>query len=82
MKAAENAMKTLAAEFDSTFLATVMELEARREPVIVTKDGKAVARLVPEPVERTGSIFGFYRGKLEIKGDILSPAFDSEDWDG
>jgi len=82
MKAAEDAMKTLAAEFDSTFLATVMELDERREPVIVTMAGKAVARLVPEPVKRTDSIFGFYRGKLEIKGDIMSPAFDSEDWDG
>ena len=79
-------MKTLAAEFDSTFLATVVELEARREPVIVTKNGRPVARIVPEPgvvpepFEGKDPIFGFYKGKLEIKGDILSPAFDSEDW--
>jgi len=75
-------MRTMAAgKFKATCLAVIDEVNVKRETVVVTKHGKAVAQLVPMPMEEVDPIFGFYRGNLEIVGDILSPAFDPEEWD-
>lgn len=75
-------MKTMAAgKFKATCLAVMDEVQAKREPVIVTKNGKPVAKLVPMPLEDPDPIFGFYKGNLEIVGDIMSPAFDADEWD-
>jgi antitoxin (DNA-binding transcriptional repressor) of toxin-antitoxin stability system len=75
-------MKTMAAgKFKATCLAVIDEVNSKRETVIVTKHGKAVAQLVPMPMVDVDPIFGFYRGNLEIVGDILSPAFEPEEWD-
>ncbi len=41
-------MKTIfASEFNKRCLAVVTEVQSTREPVIITKRGKPVARLVP-----------------------------------
>ena len=75
-------MRTIpAGKFKATCLAVMDEVQAKREPVTVTTNGKPVAQLVPMPLEAADPIFGFYRGKLEIVGDIVSPAFDSEEWE-
>lgn len=75
-------MRTMAAgKFKATCLAVMDEVQAKREPVIVTKNGKPVAKLVPMPLEDPDPIFGFYKGNLEIVGDIMSPAFDADEWD-
>jgi prevent-host-death family protein len=75
-------MKTMAAgKFKATCLAVMDEVQAKREPVIVTKNGKPVAKLVPMPLEEPDPIFGFYKGNLEIVGDIMSPAFGADEWD-
>lgn len=75
-------MKTMAAgKFKATCLAVMDEVQAKREPVVVTKNGKPVAKLVPMPLEDPDPIFGFYKGKLEIIGDIMAPAFDADEWD-
>ncbi len=49
--------------------------EVRQREVVVTKHGKAVARLVP-PDERVSSSFGFMRGTVLSHGDIVSPDFE------
>jgi antitoxin (DNA-binding transcriptional repressor) of toxin-antitoxin stability system len=50
------------------------EVQAKREPVLVTKNGKPVAKLVPLIFRRgEDPIFGFYKGKLDIVGDVMSP---------
>ena len=73
-------MQTIAAgTFKAKCLAIMDEVQARREPVIITKNGKPVARLVPIK-EEVDSIFGFYAGKLEIVDDIESPAVPAKDW--
>ena len=76
-------MKTIAAgKFKATCLALMDEVQAKREPVLVTKNGKPVAKLVPVEAgdEDPLAIFKF-PGKIEIVGDIVSPASDLEDWD-
>ena len=75
-------MKTIAAaKFKATCLALMDEVQAKREPVLVTKNGKPVAKLVPVPTDEPDPIFGFYRGKGKIVGDIVSPITPLEDYE-
>jgi prevent-host-death family protein len=43
-----------AGEFKAKCLAVMDEVAATGEPVVITKHGKRVARLVPEPKDQTG----------------------------
>jgi prevent-host-death family protein len=73
--------KTIAAgSFKARCLAIMDEVAAKREAVIITKRGKPVAKLVPVELEKD-DIFGFFKGKVEITGDIVSPAFTPEEWE-
>ena len=73
-------MRTVkASEFKAKCLGLIDEVAATGKPVVVTKRGKRVARLVPEPPpRRRKSIFGFMRGEIKIRGDIISPL--NEPW--
>ncbi|MFZ0957546.1 MAG: type II toxin-antitoxin system Phd/YefM family antitoxin [Candidatus Sulfotelmatobacter sp.] len=74
--------KTIAAgTFKARCLAIMDEVQAKRQAVVITKRGKPVAKLVPVEKEKD-DIFGFLKGKgkIEIKGDIISPAFTPEEW--
>jgi prevent-host-death family protein len=74
-------MKTMAAgKFKATCLAVMDEVQAKREPVTITKNGKPVARLVPVEIEDDPlAVFRF--GKGRIVGDVVSPIMPLEDWD-
>jgi len=75
-------MKTMAAgAFKAHCLAVMDEVQAKRQSVVITKRGKPVAKLVPVD-NKKDDIFGFFKGKgkIEIKGDIVSPAFSPEEW--
>jgi prevent-host-death family protein len=73
-------MKTVGAgEFKSKCLAIMDEVQAKRQSVLITKRGKAVAKLVPADDE-ADDIFGFLQGKGKIKGDIVSPVLSVEEW--
>jgi prevent-host-death family protein len=73
-------MKTMAAgKFKATCLKVMDEVQAKREPVILTKNGKPVAKLVPMEVEDDPlAVFRFGSGK--IVGDVVSPIEELEDW--
>ncbi len=73
-------MKTLGATQAKThFLSLLTDVEQKREGLIVTRNGKPVARVLPMPEPDRDPIYGFYRGKLEIRGDVLSPLFSDEE---
>jgi prevent-host-death family protein len=81
---AYSAMKTktmAAGAFKVHCLKVMDEVQAKRQAVLITKRGKPVAKLVPVEKEKD-DIFGFLKGKgrIEIKGDIVSPAFSPEEW--
>jgi prevent-host-death family protein len=66
-----------AANFKAECLRLLDEVAARRQPIIVTKRGKPVAKLVPvdeEPID----IFGRMAGTIKILGDIIAPIEDLE----
>jgi prevent-host-death family protein len=74
-------MKSIAAgEFKAKCLDIMDRVSESGEPVVVTKHGKAIVKLVP--AENAGDdIFGYMAGKVKVIGDILSPAFPLEEWD-
>ena len=77
-------MKTMAAgKFKAQCLAVLSEVELKREPVIVTKYGKAVAKLVPlEAADEENPLEVFrFPGKIEIVGDIMAPIHTDEEYE-
>jgi prevent-host-death family protein len=73
-------MKTMAAgAFKVHCLKVMDEVQSKRQAVLITKRGKPVAKLVPVEKEKD-DIFGFYKGKIKVNGDIVSPAFSPEEW--
>lgn len=75
-------MRTIAAgKFKANCLALMDEVQKKRQPILITKRGKPVAKLVPAKDEAKDSIFGSMKGKATITGDIISPAFDLDEWE-
>jgi prevent-host-death family protein len=73
-------MKKIAAGvFKAKCLAIMDEVQSKRETVVITKRGKPIAKLVPVD-QKPDSIFGFYVGKGEILGDVVSPILSLEEW--
>jgi len=75
-------MKTISAErFEARCLTIVDEVKRRRQPVVITKKGKPVAKLLP--VDNRGyEIFGCLTGDLEIVGDLDGSVVVPSAWKG
>jgi prevent-host-death family protein len=74
-------MKTIAAgEFKARCLTLMEDVRSTREPLIITKRGKPVAKLVPAESPKRGFI-GSLKGVIRIVGDIESPVVPPEDWE-
>ena len=73
-------MRTIsAAKFKARCLKIMDEVKAGREPVLITKKGKPVAKLLP--VEGPApDVFGCLAGELEIAGDITAPVVAPSAW--
>lgn len=66
-------MKKIAAgEFKMRCLALMEDVRSTREPIIITKRGKPVAKLVPAE-EPKDDFIGRLKGVIKIVGDIESP---------
>ena len=64
-----------ATEFKANCLRLMDEVAQQRRPIIITKRGKPVAKLVPveeEPID----LFGRMAGSIKICGDIINPIED------
>jgi prevent-host-death family protein len=74
-------MRTIAAgKFKANCLAIMDDVQKKREPVLITKRGKPVAKLVPAK-DAEENFFDSMKGKAKIVGDIISPAFDLDEWE-
>lgn len=73
-------MKTMAAgSFKAKCLAVMDEVQAKREAIVITKRGKPVVKIVPADPKKD-EIYGLYKGKVKIVGDIVSPILTPEEW--
>jgi len=76
----DSRMKTMAAgAFKVHCLKVMDEVQSKHLAVLITKRGEPVAKLVPVEKEKD-DIFGFFKGKGEITGDVVSPAMTPEEW--
>jgi prevent-host-death family protein len=76
----EKSMKKISVtEFRKRCLEFVDMVAATRQPVVITRNGKPVAKLVPAN-RPTQSLFGCLAGTIEIVGDIESPVQPAKDW--
>jgi prevent-host-death family protein len=74
-------MKTIpAGEFKTHCLRIMDDVKKRRQPVLITKKGVGVAKLVP--IEDTGrDVFNCLAQEMEIVGDIEAPLVDPKVWE-
>ncbi|HTP42965.1 MAG TPA: type II toxin-antitoxin system prevent-host-death family antitoxin [Candidatus Acidoferrum sp.] len=74
-------MKKMAAgKFKAQCLSVMKTVQATGEPVLITKRGTPVAKLVAvEPEEN--ELFGFLAGEFKITGDIESPVVPVSAWE-
>ena len=61
-----------ASEFKAKCLKLMDEVAESGEEIVITKNGRPVARLAPYR-ERPKSLFGVDRGRIQVLGDIVSP---------
>jgi prevent-host-death family protein len=72
--------KMPAGEFKAQCLAVMNEVQQTGVPVLITKHGKPVAKLVPAP-DHADDVFGYMAGKVKIVGDIVGPVTPLKDWE-
>ena len=65
--------------FKANCLALVAEVHRRGKELVITKHGRPVARLISaEPATRWRSPAGGWKGRLEIRGDVVHADWSSE----
>jgi len=75
-------MKQVAiSEFKAKCLALLAEVQKTKQPILVTRRGKPVAEVsAPKPTENRDWM-GSMKDRIQILGDIVSPASDESDWE-
>ncbi len=69
-------------EFRAKCCALVERVRRTRQPIRITRNGKPIAEIVPPaPVVNRKAWIGSMRDLIEIKGDIISPANDEDEWE-
>ncbi|HAK93814.1 MAG TPA: type II toxin-antitoxin system prevent-host-death family antitoxin [Planctomycetes bacterium] len=76
-------MKTLKiSEFKASCIRVLKTVARTAEPVLVTRRGKPLARVLPVREERPRArVLGGLKGAIEIRGDIIGSDFE-DDWEG
>lgn len=76
-------MKTLAiSRFRATCAAVLERVRRTGEPILVTRFGEPLAKVVPPPVPaRSESWLGSFRDRGKILGEIVSPATSEGEWE-
>lgn len=69
-----------AGKFKAHCLSVMDDVKATGEPVIITKRGTPVAKVVPVASKKE-DLFGFMAGEFKIVGDIESPVIPLDHWE-
>jgi prevent-host-death family protein len=70
-------------EFKAKCLALLDQVNKTKKPLRITRHGKPVAEVVPpsSSVQDRSAWIGSMKGRMEILGDIISPASDEDEWE-
>ena len=69
-------------KFKATCLEVLERVRRTRKPIRVTRFGEPVAEVTPPSIpKRKGNRLGSMVGTARIKGDIVSPVGDPNDWE-
>jgi len=75
-------MKSVAiSEFKARCLALLKEVQQKGEPLLVTKRGRAMVRVMPAGEARPASWLGAMAGTATITKDLIRPAADPDEWE-
>lgn len=75
-------MKEVAiSEFKAKCLALLDQVHKTKKPIRITRFGKPVAEVVPASPVRSADWMGSMKDRIQILGDIVSPASDESDWE-
>ncbi|MCE5360115.1 type II toxin-antitoxin system Phd/YefM family antitoxin [Candidatus Igneacidithiobacillus taiwanensis] len=69
-------MNINASEFKAKCLKLIDEVATTHEPLVISKRGKPLVKLVPVVDETPASMFGYMQGTITIHGDIVAPVDD------
>ncbi len=69
-------------KFKATCLALLDSVNKTGQPLIITRRGVPVAQIIPPPLtKKEKGWLGSFRNSGSIKGDIISPAANMQDWE-
>ena len=66
-------MKISAEKFKAQCLKLMDNVHTNGEPIVITKYGKPVAKLVPYAEKNHKPLFEYLKGSITYQGDIISP---------
>lgn len=73
-------MKTVPiSEFKAKCLRLIEQVDKTRQPLRITRHGRAVAEVIPAGPDRTRNFVGDMVGTGKIVGDIVSPIIDLDE---
>ena len=72
--------KIAAAKFKAQCLTLMEDVHSTKRPLLITKRGKPLAKLVPAE-DREDDFIGSLKGIIRIVGDIEAPIEPPEAWD-
>jgi prevent-host-death family protein len=76
----EGIMKQMpAGKFKAQCLAVMDRVSRSGEPLVITKHGKPVVKLVPAE-NQPDDIFDYMAGRAKVVGDIVGPVEPLENW--
>ncbi|MEO7113037.1 MAG: type II toxin-antitoxin system Phd/YefM family antitoxin [Polyangiaceae bacterium] len=75
-------MKSVAvSKFKAQCLSLLEDVARSGEPLLVTKRGKPLARVIPSSASGTGSPQDSLAGTVQIHGDVIEPVLPPRAWD-
>ena len=68
-------------EFKAKCLALLDQVQKTKKPILITRFGKPVAEVIPPSPKPVADWIGSMRDRIEILGDIVSPANEPDEWE-
>lgn len=68
-------------KFKATCLAVLDRVAQTREPILVTRRGTPIAKIIPPAPTPAASWLGSMKGSVEIHGDVIAPVSEPADWE-